>query len=89
MDFEHKCAVVVNDENMQTEVDKIAAEGWTTFPNFPAVTVFHLFRPKGVQAKQPDQPMPSATPVFGINAELRIDDSKVFIQGPDGSIRKN
>jgi di/tripeptidase len=82
-EFESMVAAIPLDENLQAEAEKLAAEGWQINPSAPPVALYYLTR-----ARVRVEPV---VRVMGAGAlgELRVDDDKVFIRAPDGTIRKN
>jgi hypothetical protein len=77
MDIETKTVSVPIDDNYPEALAKLQGEGWMARPDIPPVAVWHLIRPKG------------AAPGVGFaQGEMKIDDSRVFVMGPDGVIRK-
>lgn len=74
MEVEHDVKVIPIDENLQAEVQKLATEGWEMVAGVKPVAVYHVARVK----------RPSAGAGFG---KLHIDDSKVGILKPDGTMQ--
>jgi len=72
MEVEYEVKVLPIDENLGTEAEKLAKDGWSVAPGFKPVAVYYLVRSKQVQ----QQPQP---PSFGAMGEMIIDDSKVFV----------
>jgi hypothetical protein len=75
MEIEHDVKVIPISDQFQAELEKLQAEGWTIAPGVTPIAVYHL-----VRAKQ--APL-SGGAAFG---KMHIDDSKVFVLKPDGSL---
>lgn len=65
-------AIAVNDQLM-SELEKLAKEGWQLVPGIQPVAIYNLVRPKGFVAQ------PAAVLAVPGNATLNIDDSKIAI----------
>lgn len=81
MDIEHDLKIITIDDNFQKELEKISNEGWIIPPGIPGIAVYHLVRPKGAQPQAP------AGDGLGGVAKLAIDDTKVHILKPDGTLQ--
>src|SRR5262245_31765922 len=84
VEIEHKTVALEINDDMQAEMDKLTAQGWTLIPEIKPVAIYHLVRAK------PDQKQDT----MGVGAKLEIDDRKVgvlrngFVYWPDGTRSK-
>lgn len=88
-EVEHDIRVFPIDAQLQDRLQVLVREGWDLVPGVTPVAVYHLVRVKK-EAVTPDLPVPDQN--FGGPSgfgKLLIDDSKVFIFGPDGKPRVN
>lgn len=84
VEIEHKIFVVEINENMQAEMNKETAQGWTIIPEIKPVAIYHMVRAKPQQQAN----------TIGVGAKLEVDDRKVgilrggFVYWPDGTRSK-
>lgn len=76
MDIEYDVKAIPIDENYQAELDKLQKEGWQPAPGAKPIAIWHLARAKRV-------PMAGGAG-FG---DLKVDDSKIMILKPDGTLQ--
>jgi hypothetical protein len=73
MELETKTVLLTVDGTYEAELQRLQSEGWTIRRDIPQV--FHIVREK-------------PEPVGMAQGKMRFDESKVFVMGPDGVIRK-
>lgn len=76
-DIEHEVKVLPIDENLQKELEKLTADGWQMVPGTRGMAIYHVVREKRA---------PGMASAGGVGT-LQIDESKVFVLKPDGTIQ--
>jgi hypothetical protein len=74
MDIEHDVKVLTIDDKFESKLKELQAEGWTLVAGVLPIAIYHVVRQK----------QPPAGVGFG---KLQVDDTKVMILKPDGSLQ--
>jgi len=74
MEIEHDIILLPIDENLQTRLDEIAANGWSPAPGFKPMAIYTVLRVK------------AATDAMGIRPRMTINDDNVMIMRKDGTL---